>query len=76
MPDENKQRLKEYQTELLQNKKINIKNYLFFLHGIKMKQKALIFDKQCINKNAFHKNKRPVGIDKLKIRRIYLKKIN
>ena len=76
MPDENKQRLKEYQTELLQNKKINIKNYLFFLHGTKMKQKALIFDKQCINKNAIHKNKRPVGIDKLKIRRIYLKKIN
>ena len=31
--------------------------FIFFsLHGIKMNEKAMIFDKQCINKNAFHKN--------------------
>ena len=41
-----------------------------------MKRKALIFDKQCINKNAFYKNKKPVSIDKLEIRRIDIKKIN
>ena len=39
-----------------------------------MKQKALIFHKQCINKNAFHKNKTPINIDKVKIRRIVLSK--
>ena len=37
-----------------------------------MEQKALIFDKQCINRNAFHKNKRPINIDKVEIRRIVL----
>ena len=37
-----------------------------------MKQKALIFNKQCINKNAFHENKRPISIDKVDIKRIVL----
>ena len=32
--------------------------FIFFsLHGIKMKQKVLIFDKQRVNKNVFHKKK-------------------
>ena len=50
------------------------KFYFFSLHGIKMKQKALIFNKQCINKNAFHENKRPISIDKINIKRIVLPK--
>ena len=39
-----------------------------------MEQKALIFDKQCINKNAFHKNKKPISLDKVETRRIALSK--
>ena len=39
-----------------------------------MEQKALMFDKQCINKNAFHKIKRPISIDKVEIKRILLSK--
>ena len=39
-----------------------------------MKQKALIFDKQCININAFHKNQRQISIDKVDIKRIMLSK--
>ena len=34
----------------------------------------MIFDKQCINKNEFHKNKKPISIDKVEIRRIVLSK--
>ena len=34
-----------------------------------MEQEALIFDKQCINKNAFHKNKRPISIDKGEVKK-------
>ena len=39
-----------------------------------MEQNVLVFDKQCINKNAFHKNKRPISIDKVEIKRIVLSK--
>ena len=39
-----------------------------------MEQKALIFDKQCIIKNAFHKNKRPISADNVKIGSIVLSK--
>ena len=35
-----------------------------------MEQKPLIFDKHYTNKNAFRKNKRPINIDKVEIRRI------
>ena len=41
-----------------------------------MEQKASIFWKQCINKNAFHKNKRPINIDKVETRKIVLLKID
>ena len=37
-----------------------------------MEQKALIFGEDFINKNAFHKNKRPINIDEVDIRRIVL----
>ena len=37
-----------------------------------MEQKALISGENCINKNAFHKNGRPISIDKVDIRRIVL----
>ena len=50
-----------------------MKNFAFFsLNGIKMGQKALISGENCINKNAFHKNGRPISIDKVDIRRIVL----
>ena len=39
-----------------------------------MEQKTLIFGKQCINKNACHKNKRPISIDTVEIKRIALSK--
>ena len=34
----------------------------------------MIFDKQCINKNTFHKNKRKISIDEVEIRRRVLSK--
>ena len=37
-----------------------------------MEQKALIFGEDYINKNAFHKNKRPINIDDEDIGRIVL----
>ena len=37
-----------------------------------MEQKVFIFGEDCINKNTFHKNKRPIGIDKVDVRRIVL----
>ena len=37
-----------------------------------MEHKAVIFGEDCSNKNAFHKNKRPINIDKVDIRRILL----
>ena len=39
-----------------------------------MEQKALIFDKRCTNKNVFHKNKIPISIDKVDIKRIVMSK--
>ena len=38
------------------------------MQSIKIEQQALIFDKQCINKNPLHKNKRPVSINILETR--------
>ena len=61
----NKQRLKKYQKKI-------VKKIFFSLHGIKMEQKASIFGKHCINKNAFHKNKKPISISKVDNRRIVL----
>ena len=39
-----------------------------------MEQNVSIFDKQCINKNALHKDKTPISIDKVDIKRIVLSK--
>ena len=39
-----------------------------------MEQKALIFGEDCINQNAFLKNKRPINIDEVDIGRIVLSK--
>ena len=45
------------------------KNFLtFLLHSIKNGTKSLTFGKDCINKNAFHKNGKPVSIDEVFIR--------
>ena len=41
-----------------------------------MEEKVLIFGKQCVNKNAFHKNKRSISIDKVDTKRIVLSKNN
>ena len=37
-----------------------------------MEEKALIFDKQSINKNAFYENKKPISIGKAENRKIVL----
>ena len=39
-----------------------------------MEKQVLIFDKQCINKDAFYKNKRPISIDRVETRIIVLPK--
>ena len=44
MPGENKQRLKEYQKRHCKAKKSKLLSF-FSLHGIKMEQRVLIFDK-------------------------------
>ena len=44
MPGENKQRLKEYQKSHCKAKKSKLLSF-FSLHGIKMEQRVLIFDK-------------------------------
>ena len=41
-----------------------------------MEQKSLTFGRQCINKNRFHKNKRPISIDKVETRKIVSSKID
>ena len=51
--------------------------FIFFsFHCIKMEQKIVIFGKQGIDKNSFHKDKRPINIVKVKIKRIMLSKID
>ena len=42
----------------------------FFVTWYKNGKKDLIFGKKCINRNAFHKNKRPISIVNVDIRRI------
>ena len=39
-----------------------------------MEKQVLIFDKKCLNKNAFYKNKRPINIDRVETKRIVLPK--
>ena len=34
-----------------------------------MEQKALIYGEKCLNKNTFHKNKKPINIDKVETKR-------
>ena len=68
MSEEDEQRLKEYQKTIVKQNNQH-KNLSFFsLQSIKIEQQALIFDKQCINKNPLHKNKRPVSINILETR--------
>ena len=57
------------------SKKSTYKFFIFFFFTLyKNGKKVLIFDKQCINKNAFHSNKRPISIVKVEIKRILLSK--
>ena len=67
--EEFKQRLKEYQKNHRKAKNPTQKSqhkifFIFFLYSIKMEQKVLIFDKQCIIKNAFYNYKHLIYIDK------------
>ena len=57
----------EYQESYCRAKKQHKK--LFSLHCTKIGQKTLIFDKQCVSKNAFLKNKRSISIDRVEIKR-------
>ena len=41
-----------------------------------MEQRVLNFGRECLNKNAFHENKKPISIDKVEIRKIVLSKID
>ena len=55
MPEEKKERLKEYQKIFRKAKRLTEKMFDFFsLHGIKMKEKSLIFGEEGIIKNKFH----------------------
>ena len=69
MSEKDKQKLKEYQKNYRPVKKINQKNLSFFFKQSKNGKKVLIFDKQCINKNAFHRNKRTISTDKVDTKR-------
>ena len=70
MSEKDKQRLKEYQRSYRKAKKINIKTfYRCFFTYHKSGKKLLIFVKQCINENSFHKNKRSVNIDEVDTKR-------
>ena len=57
------------------SKKSTYKLFIFFFFRLyKNGKKVLTFDKQCINKNAFHSNKRTISIVKVEIKRILLSK--
>ena len=47
---------------------------IYFIKIHSFSKAYLCNGEQCINKNAFHKNKRPISIDKVEIRRIVLSK--
>ena len=73
MPDKKKQ------TKRIPKNHHNKKNQLqklhcTSLHCIKMEQKVLIFGEDFIIKNSFHKNQKPISIDKVEIKRIVLSK--
>ena len=70
---EDKERLKEYKKVIV--KKKNQHKYflaIFSLLDIKMGQKVLIFGKEGIIKNLFHKSKRSISIDKVDTKKIVL----
>ena len=71
--EENKQRLKEYQKNYRGTKKINIKMFHFFSFlCIKNEQEPVYFGENSIIKSAFHKNKRPIYINEVDIKKIVL----
>ena len=68
MYEEKKQKLKEYQKHYRKAKKSKQKIWPFFsFHSIKMEQEAIYFGENSIIKSAFHKNKKPVNINKVDI---------
>ena len=58
--------------KIIVKQKFSINKFIFFLNIIKMEQKASVFDKQCINKNAFHEHKHLIDIDKVDVDRIVI----
>ena len=51
-------------------KEIIVKSFIF--HSIIIKHKSLSFDENSIIKNAFHKDKIPINIDEVDIKRMIL----
>ena len=71
MSAEKKQRLKEYQKKYREAKKLKERILTFFsFHSIKMEQEAVHFGENSIIKSAFHKNKKPININEVDIKRI------
>ena len=58
--------------KIIVKQKFSINKFIFFVNIIKMEQKALVFDKQCINKNVFHEHKHLIDIDKVDVDRIVI----
>ena len=73
MSAEKKQRLKEYQKKYHEAKKLKERILTFFsFHSIKMEQEAVHFGENSIIKSAFHKNKKPININEVDVKRIAL----
>ena len=72
MSEEKKRKLKEYQKNYHETKKI-FKKLTFFLFIIRnMEQEAVYFKENGIIKSASHKNKRPIKINEINIEEILL----
>ena len=73
MPEEKKQRLKYYQKNYHEAKKLK-KLFLIFFYftSIKMEQEFVNFRESSIIKSAFHKNKKPINVNEVDIKRIAL----
>ena len=70
MPEEEKNKFKEYQKkkyqELVQYIKEALKNKFFLsLYNIKMSEKTLKFNNIRINKREFHKSKQAIDLDSI-----------
>ena len=77
MPEEEKDRIKEYQRkryqQLIQYKKVALQNKrVLFLLSIRLSEKTLKFDNIRVNKKEFHKFKQPIDLDLLNVNQIVI----